>query len=177
METIPKDECQKIGYLQKPHGIQGEVVLQLEPGYAASVEEEPIFFLEIDGLLVPYFLQAEGIRFRSNETALLHFDWIEDDIQARKICGLSVYLKQEDILIEDAELSLHALVGYQLFDTKIGLIGSVERVDDYSGNLIFQLKYKGQEILIPFNEDFLVRIDEEKQEIELECPQGIFDLN
>ena len=97
METIPKDECQKIGYLQKPHGIQGEVVLQLEPGYAASVEEEPIFFLEIDGLLVPYFLQAKGVRFRSSETVLLHFDWIEDDIQARKICGLSVYLKQEDM--------------------------------------------------------------------------------
>ena len=68
-------------------------------------------------------------------------------------------------------------MGYQLFDTKIGLIGSIEQVNDYAGNLIFQLTYKGQEILIPFNEDFLVRIDEKKQEIELECPQGIFDLN
>ncbi len=177
METIPKNDCLKVGYLQKPHGIKGEVVLNFEPEFANSLEEEPALFLEIDGLLVPYFLKPEGIRFRSGETALLHFDWIEDENMARQICGNSVYIKKEDWLDDEEELPLHMLVGFQLYDTTLGLIGPIEQVDDYAGNLIFQVTYKNQEVLIPFNEDFLIRFDEANREIELKCPEGIFDLD
>ena len=176
METIPKVDCLKIGYLQKPHGIKGEVVLQFEPEYEASLDEMPTLFLEIDGLLVPFFLQSEGLRFRSGETALLLFDWIENEEQARKICGTSVYISRKDWIDEAEELSLHALVGYTLFDTEKGKIGSILHVDDYTGNLILTVKHGDEEILIPFNEDFLTRFDEEKREMELQCPDGIFDL-
>lgn len=177
METIPKNECRKIGYLQKPHGVQGDIILQIEKGLASSVEEEPTLFLEIDGLLVPFFLRPQGIKFRSDDSAVIHFDWIDNEYQARNVCGLSVYIKNEDILEEDAEISIHSLVGYNLFDSKLGFIGTIEQVDDYTGNLIFQLTYKGQELLIPFSEDFLVRFDKNKKEIELNCPDGIFNLN
>ena len=94
METIPHNDCLKIGYLQKPHGVRGEVVLQFQPEFGASLEEEPMLFLEIDGLLVPYFPDTEGIRFRTDETALLKFQWIETESQAKKICGFQVYMKK-----------------------------------------------------------------------------------
>lgn len=176
METIPKAKCLKIGYLQKPHGIKGEAVLQFEPEYEASLDEMPLLFLEIDGLLVPFFMQEEGLRFRSSETALIHFDWIDDEEQARKICGSSVYILEEDWINESEELSLHMLVGYTLFDTEKGKIGPIAQVDDYAGNLILTVTYHDQEVLVPFNEDFLTRFDEEKREMELQCPEGIFDL-
>ncbi|MFV0376214.1 MAG: ribosome maturation factor RimM [Mangrovibacterium sp.] len=176
METIPKPDCLKIGYLQKPHGIKGEIVLQFEPEYEASLDEMPTLFLEIDGLLVPFFLRDEGLRFRSGETALLHFDWVDDEQQARKLCGNSVYILKEDWLDEEEELPLHALVGYTLFDTDKGKIGSIVQVDDYAGNLILSVDYMGQEVLIPFNEDFLIRFDENHKELELDCPDGLFDL-
>ncbi|PTN10558.1 ribosome maturation factor RimM [Mangrovibacterium marinum] len=176
METIPKDDCIKIGYLQKPHGIKGEVTLQLEAGYDLSLEEMPTIFLEIDGLLVPFFLREEGLRFRSAETALLHFDWIDNEEQARKICGTSVYIAREDFIADQEDLSLHQLVGYTLFDSNKGRIGKILQVDDYAGNLLFTVEYGQQEVMIPFSEDFLTRFDEEACEIEMECPEGIFDL-
>lgn len=176
METIPKSDCLKIGYLQKPHGVKGEIVLVFEPEFEASLEKEPLFFLEIDGLLVPFFLKPDGLRFRSGEAALLHFDWVEDESQAQKLCGCSVFIKKEDWDANQEELPLHMLAGYQLFDSQRGLIGPIEQVDDYAGNLIFQVHFHGQEVLIPFNEDFLIRFDEKKREIELQCPDGIFDL-
>lgn len=176
METIPKANCLKIGYLQKPHGIKGEIVLQFEPEYEASLDEMPTLFLEIDGLLVPFFLQEEGLRFRSAETALLHFDWIEDEEQARKICGNSVYILKDDWVNETEELPLHTLVGYTLFDSEKGKIGTITQVDDYSGNLILTVAYNAQEVLVPFSEDFLTRFDEDARELEMQCPEGIFDL-
>lgn len=176
METIPKSDCLKIGYLQKPHGVKGEIALQFEPEYEASLDEMPTLFLEIDGLLVPFFLREEGLRFRSSETALLHFDWVDDEQQARKLCGSSVFIQKDDYLNEEEELPLHALIGYTLFDTEKGKIGPITQVDDYSGNLILSVDYNGKEVLIPFSEDFLTRFDEDKQEIEFDCPEGLFDL-
>ncbi|WP_163716000.1 ribosome maturation factor RimM [Mangrovibacterium lignilyticum] len=176
METIPKVDCQKIGYLQKPHGIKGEVVLQFEPEYEESLDEMPTLFLEIDGLLVPFFIQDEGLRFRSGESALVLFDWIDSEEQARKICGCSVYILKDDLILDNNELGLHMLVGYTLYDSEKGKIGPVVQVDDYAGNLILTVTYNKQEVLVPFSEDFLTRFDEDKKEMELQCPEGIFDL-
>jgi len=175
MESIPKQDCRKIGYFQKPHGIKGELVLQMEEDFTESLEEYPTVFVEIDGLLVPFFIAENGLRSRSSESALLRFDWIENEDQARKLCGSSVYLKNEDIIWEEEDISLHQLVGYTLFDSIIGTIGKILQVDDYSGNLLLTVEFKEREVLVPFNEDFLIRFDEEKREIELQCPEGIFE--
>ncbi len=176
METIPKADCLKIGYLQKPHGIKGEIALQFEPEYEASIDEMPTLFLEIDGLLVPYFLRDEGLRFRSSETALVHFDWVDDEDQARKLTGLSVYILKDDYINEGEEVSLHQLVGYTLFDSTVGKIGPITQVDDYSGNLIITVQFGNNEVLVPLSNDFLTRLDEDAREIEMDCPEGIFDL-
>jgi 16S rRNA processing protein RimM len=177
METIPQNDCLKIGYLKKPHGVKGEVVLQFQPEFGASLEEEPGLFLKIDGLLVPYFPDKQGIRFRSGETALLKLQWIDDGSQAKEICGLEVYIKKEDWISEEDLDPLHDLIGFKLIDHKLGFIGPIENIMDYGGNLVIQLTYQGREILIPFNKDFLIRFDEDKRELEMQCPEGIFDLN
>ncbi len=177
METIPKNECLKIGYLQKPYGVKGAVILQFEPEYMDSLSEEPVLFLEIGGLLVPWFLSPEGVRFRSAESALLQFDWVENEQQARQICGSSIYIKKEDWLHDKEHVFLHHLEGFVLIDKNIGVIGPIEKIEDYAGNLLFQVTYKGSETLVPFNEDFLVRFDEDKKEIVLNCPEGIFQVN
>lgn len=175
METIPHQDCLKTGFLQKPHGVNGEVVFQFDPAYAASLESEPVLFLEIDQLLVPWF--PEAIRFRTDESALLKLKWIDSELQAREVCGLSVFIKKEDLIADDDSMPLHELVGFSFFDRELGLIGPIEDVADYGGNLILQLTFRGKEVLIPFSEDFLVRFDEEKREMEMDCPDGIFDLN
>ncbi|MGQ8337248.1 ribosome maturation factor RimM [Sunxiuqinia sp. A32] len=175
MESIPKNDCQKIGYLQKPHGVRGEMVLQLEDDYTESLEAYPTIFLEIDGLLVPFFLTKDGIRSRSAEAVLVKLDWIDSEEIARKFCGSSAYLLNSDLIFEEDEMTLHHLIGFTLIDSLKGKIGEIEQVDDYAGNLLLTVHFEGQEVLIPFNEDFLIRFDEDQKEIELQCPDGIFD--
>lgn len=177
METIPRQDCLQIGYLQKPHGVRGEVVLQFSAEFGASLEEEPVLFVELDGLLVPYFPEQQGIRFRSDETALLKLEWIDNESQARQICGQAVYLKKDDWIDEEGTILVYYLIGFKLIDYERGLIGVIEQVEDYGGNLVIQLTYQGREVLIPFSDDFLIRFDEDKREIEMRCPEGIFDLN
>ena len=177
METIPKIDCIKVGYVQKPHGIHGELVIRFDPEYCETLEEYPTLFMEIDNLLVPYFISEEGLRFKSGETVITQLEWVDSDKKAKDLYGLSVYVKQEDVIEFEDELSPNALIGYQLFDETLGLIGEITDVKDFSGNLLLSVEYRGKEALVPINEDFILRFDEDRREIELRIPDGLFDLD
>ena len=166
-----------MGYIQKPHGIHGELVIRLEEEYYETLEECPTLFLEIDDLLVPYFISEEGLRFKSGESVIAKLDWVDTDKKAKDLCGLSVYAAQEDVVLSEDEFSPHLLTGFTLFDVTLGLIGQIADVHDYSGNLLLEVNYQGKETLIPLNEDLIVRLDEEAKEIELAIPDGIFTLD
>ncbi len=177
METIPKNNSVKVGYVQKPHGIHGELVIRFEEEYYETLEEYPALFLEIDNLLVPFFIMDEGLRFKSGESVITKLEWIDSDKKAKELCGLSVYVNEEDVIEFEDEMSPNALIGYKLFDEILGLIGEITEVNDFSGNVLLSVEYQGKEALVPLNEDLIVRLDEENREIELRIPEGLFNLD
>lgn len=177
METVPKSSCQKVGYIHKPHGIHGELVIRFQEEYYETLEEYPTLFLEIDNLLVPYFISEDGLRFKSGESVITRLDWVDSDKKAKDLCGLLVYINEEDVIEMDGEMPPHELIGFQLFDETLGLIGEIDDVHDYAGNLLLSVEYQGKEALIPLNEDLILRVDEELREIELRIPEGLFELD
>jgi 16S rRNA processing protein RimM len=127
--------------------------------------------------LVPFFISEEGLRFKSGEAVIANLEWIDSDKKAKALCGLPVFVDRNDVIEVEDELSPHELAGYRLFDEKLGLIGEINDVHDFSGNLLLSVNYQGKEALVPLNEDLIVRIDEELREIELQIPEGLFDLD
>jgi len=176
METIPKADCQKVGFIRKLHGVHGDLVLEFEPEFEWSVAEAERFFLEIDGLLVPFFLQEEGFRFKSTKTAIVSFNWVETEKYARRLVGCPVFLFSEEIVDEAEEEQNSKYLGFKLVDEKLGEIGTITAVDDFSGNVVFRVEQNKGEVLIPFNEDFMITEDAEKKVITLQLPEGIIDL-
>ncbi len=177
METIPKSNCVKVGFILKPHGIHGELVIRFQEEYYETLEENPTLFLEIDNLLVPYFIADEGLRFKSGESVITQLEWVDTDKKAKDLCGLSVYVDRDNVIEFEDEMSPHALIGYQLFDETLGLIGEITEVNDFSGNVLLSVEYQGKEAMVPLNEDLIVRLDEDLHEIELRIPEGLFDLD
>ncbi len=74
-------------------------------------------------------------------------------------------------------MSPNSLVGYQLFGEELGLIGIINEVHDFAGNLLLSIDYKGKEAMVPLNDDLIVRLDDDKREIELRIAEGLFDLD
>lgn len=177
METIPKSNCVKIGYVHKPHGISGELVIRFQEEYYETLEEYPALFLDIDNLLVPFFIAEEGLRFKSSESVITRLEWIDSDTKAKDLCGRSVFVNREDVIESEDEMSPHALVGYQLLGEDMGPIGEIKEVHDYAGNLLLQVDYRGKEVLVPLNEELIVNIDEDLREIELRIAEGLLDLD
>ena len=156
---IHYDEVYHIGYIQKFRGLQGEVELQFtdDPFDHGTAD---YLVLKIDEILVPFFL--EEYRFKNNETAILKFEDINNDCQAK-----------------NQELSsLKALTGYTLYDEVHGEIGTINMVDDSSYNTLFYVDTptKG-ELILPYHDDFLVDYNIADRTITLALPQGIIDLN
>lgn len=176
METIPKAECRKIGFIRKMHGVHGDLVLEFESEFEWSVVEAERFMLEIDGLLVPFFLKEDGFRFKSTKTAIVSFLWVDTEKYARRLVGCPVFLFQNEIVDEAEEQLVSKFLHFTLVDKKQGEIGEITAADDFSGNLVFQVKYNSEEVLIPFNEDFLISVDEEQKILKLNLPDGLIDM-
>lgn len=175
METIPKSDCEKIGFFRKTHGVHGEVVLEFEEHFEYSVEEAERFFVELEGLLVPFFIADEGLRFRSAKAAIVKFNWVDSEAYAKRLIGQSAWLYKDEIVDEPEEHS-SMLVNFVLIDATLGNIGTIENVDDYSGNIVLTVNHNGNELLVPFNEDMLVAIDEENKTITLNLPEGLTEV-
>jgi 16S rRNA processing protein RimM len=175
METIPKADCEKVGFFKKTHGVFGELVLEFEPQFDITVENADRFFVELDGLLVPFFVFEDGFRFKTENSAIISFDGVDSEKYAKRMVGSSVYLFKNEIIEIADEFFDSELEGYLLIDEILGEIGVIDRVDNYSGNIVFTLNYKGKELLVPFNEDFLTELNKKRKIIKLALPEGLFE--
>lgn len=174
METIPKTDCEKIGFFRKTHGVHGDVVLEFESRFEYSVEEANRYFVEQDGLLVPFFISDDGLRFTSSKSCIVSFDWVSTDKYAKRLIGSSAYLFKEEI-IDEPEEGESMFIGFLLIDEKLGEIGMINQVDDYSGNIVLTVNYRGNELLIPYNDEIAVSADQEQKTITLKLPDGILE--
>jgi len=175
METIPKKNCTRIGYIRKTHGVRGEVTLDFEQQFEFSVEAARRFFIELEGLLVPFYVSENGLRFKSGKTALVSFDWVETESYARRLVGQDVYLFQNEIIENDDEEVTFLYLNYMLKDKSLGNFGIISEAEDYSGNVVLTVLHNGKQILVPFNEDFLISVDEKQKIITLDLPEGLIE--
>lgn len=175
METIPKADCEKVGFIKKTHGVFGEIVLEFETHFEASVENADRFFIELDGLLVPFFVLEDGFRFKTENTAIIIFDGVDSEKYAKRMVGSSVFLFKTEIIVSPDEFTDSELINYLLIDELLGEIGLIGQVDNYSGNIVLTVNFRNKELLVPFNVDFLVHLDKRNKIIKLKLPEGLLD--
>jgi len=165
-----------IGRIAKEFGADGELQINLSSEY--SIEEnikEPVF-VEIDGIPVPLFFKS--FRTRGKDKALAIFEDFESSRKAARFVGLSLFVNQESEEEEEEEgMGLDLFIGFTLIDHDLGRLGTIVDFHDISGNPLFVVDHNGTEILIPVNEDLIVKVSEKKREITFDLPTGLIDLN
>lgn len=132
--------------------------------------------LEIDGILVPFFM--EEYRFRSNELALVKFEDIDSEDRARELTGCDVYFPREHAETDEGRLTWSEIIGYQIINAQSGkALGTISRVDDSTMNVLFDVtKSDGDSMLIPASEELIANIDKKARSITMNLPEGLLNL-
>ena len=168
---IRQEEVYKIGKLGKTHGVKGEISFLFDDDVFDRTDADYLI-LEIDGILVPFFI--EEYRFKTDSNALIKFDGIDTQERARELTGCDVYFRR-DMADEDSEhVSWAELIGYRLIDAASGAeVGTIASVDDSTINILFELE-DGK--LIPASEELITNVDTSKHQIAINLPEGILEL-
>ncbi len=172
---IGEDEVYKIGVLTKTHGVSGELCMAFTDDVFDRVEADYLI-CRMDGILVPFFL--EDYRFRSDTTALVKFEDIDNEEQARRMVGVEVlFPKALAEKCQDDTYSWAYFVGFTIVDRVAGEIGRVEAVDDSTMNVLFNVSTpSGGMLFVPVAEEWIDDIDHAAGKIHMHLPEGLLDL-
>lgn len=177
---ISRDDVIQVGKTLRPHGLKGELSASTE--FDIDFDALRCIVLDIDGILVPFFI--ESWRTKSADVSLLTIDGIDDDTKASALSNKEIYILATDAekagltTDDDDVLYFSELPGFTIMASDGEKIGIVRRVDDSTSNVVLSVETPtGEEVLIPFAEEFVEGIDKQNKLIMLDLPDGILDLN
>ena len=180
---IRKEEVFKIGIINKPHGVKGEVSFTFTDDIFDRVDCDYLILL-LDGILVPFFI--EEYRFRSDNAALVKFEGIDTAEKARSFTNVEVYFPKKYMEEQDEITSWNFFVGFKVYDVHHGDLGEVVDVDDATMNVLFVIEKEGdlvvgkfskegEELLLPAHEEFILDIDKAQKVLTVDIPEGLLD--
>ena len=174
---IDKKDTVEIGKFQKTHAIKGELnaILNLPEEYVTDMHP---LIVEMDGIMVPFY--AESLRPKGATSYLIKLQGIDSQESAQEMVNGIIYAPRSivaDYLDEDIMFDSD-LEGFKVIDLELGEIGKVERIDDATDNILLVVEsIEGNEIFIPFVEDFINEICEDDKIVKTVLPDGLIDLN
>lgn len=167
---IRKEEVFKIGIINKPHGVKGEVSFTFTDDIFDRTDCDYLI-LSLDGILVPFFI--EEYRFRSDDVALVKFEDINDAEHARTLTNVEVFFPKKYMEEQETVSSWNYFIGFRVNDIHHGYLGNIVDVDDSTINVLFAIEKDGEEILLPAHEEFILGLDKAKKELTVDVPDGL----
>jgi len=152
----------QIAKILKSNGTDGGLLIGMRDIEADDINLKEPVFIEFDGLPVPFFIQ--DISPKGTSKAIIHLNDITNLEDAEEIVGRAVYVDSEEENDEEDDF-----MGWTVFDKK-KKVGVVDGFEDIPGNPCLAIG----DILIPLHEDFVVSIDDDKQELYLNLPEGLY---
>ncbi|MFC3196534.1 ribosome maturation factor RimM [Parapedobacter deserti] len=163
-----------IGYISKTRGLKGEIQLFFEFEDYQALELDTLF-LEIDRKLVPFFVNS--VKVLSNRTAYLSLEDVNHIDQAQALVRKKVYLPNSKLPVRDPDdFRMTDLKGFQVFDKTLGELGTIVEVYEYPQQHVASVMYKGNELMFPLNDELIVSIDQGKNRLDVDLPEGLADV-
>lgn len=170
-----KADCFHLGYIAKLHGFKGEVSLFLDVTDPNDYSTLDAVYIDINDQLTPFFV--ESIKLKNGNFAAVRFEGLNDENSAKKILRKDVYLPAQILPeLKGTNFYDHEVVGFKVIDANYGEVGVLEQVVDLPVNPLLQVMNGEKEVLIPFIEGLVTKVDREKKELHVVAPEGLIDL-
>jgi 16S rRNA processing protein RimM len=164
-----------LGRITKLSGYEGAVAVKLEKIFTENIPQMESVFLEIDGRPVPFFISEQ--EYAGADILKLSFDGYNSIEKVSEFTGCRVFLTgspDSNSKITESQI----LIGYLVIGAGNARIGSISEIISNNGQwLLNVISADRKNILIPFHEHFIIRIDKRKKIVEMDIPEGLLDIN
>lgn len=170
-----RDELSPIGKVVKTYGVQGELLCKTEELSEKLLNKTESVFLEKSGDLVPFFI--ESFNQRGAENIVFKFEDINnvDDaaewMDATILIPLSILGKRRSSVVID-----NTVIGFTIKDEVHGVLGIIESIIPIKDQLILAVEVRGTEVLIPANEETILKIENRKRIVHTSIPVGLLEI-
>ena len=174
-----ENQYEKIGYISRSHGVQGEVLV-IPDIYAPSLFDA-LDLVRIEttrGDLIPARIESVRVQEKNNRLSFfVKFEHVTDRTQAEDIKNFSVFADRkivESLLDADAlPLDLTSFV----IISEGKSIGKVKKMLENPAHPILQVVTDKQEqLLIPLVDEYVADIDEQEKQIQCKNLQQLNDI-
>ena len=171
---MKKEDCFYLGKIAKTHGLKGEVTLKVEADNPSAYLEMKHFFLEINKVLTPFFVEKitpNGDKF------FVQVQDVKTVEQAQNLVGKAVYLPMEMLpKLSGKQFYFHEIVDFTVVDSVKGELGAVSEVLEYPTQAILQIMHGKKEILIPILDHVIQNVDRDRKILTITAPEGLIDM-
>ena len=170
-----KEDCFYLGRIVKKHSFKGEVVIKLDTDEPELYRNMESVFVDLGNNLVPFFIEKSSL---SKGTMLrVKFDDVNTEGEADSIMKSGIYLPL-DLLpkLEGNKFYFHEVIGFKVIDKNHGEVGVIVNINDAAAQPLFEIERDDKEIFIPLIDDFIIKVDRDNKEVQVETPEGLIDL-
>ena len=164
-----------IGQIAKLHGYKGGVSLFLDVTHPEEYMDMESFFIEIDGILTPFFV--ESFKLKNKGFAAVKFQGVDSEQEARSLLKKKVFIPETELReLGESNFYDHEVIGYEVEDVVKGEIGKVTAIADLKQNPLLVIEFKDKEILLPIFDGLIVKVDRKLKRLKVKAPDGLIDL-
>ena len=172
---MTKEECFYLGRIVSKFSFKGEVLIKLDTDEPESYLEMESVFVEYDNNLVPFFIERSSLQ-KSN-LLRVKFEEVDSEEDAEDLMKCDLYLPLNLLPeLDEDQFYFHEVIGFTVEDEIYGTVGTLTGVNDTTTQALFEIEKEGKQILIPMNDQFLVKVDKKNKTIYVKTPEGLIDL-
>lgn len=169
-----KEDCYFLGKITRKHGLSGNVILKLDTDQPEFYNKLESIFVEINGLLVPFFIEksswskndALNILFKNSNEALVE-----------QLIGKNVFLPLSTLpQLSGNKFYYHEVIGFEILEEDGKTCGKIISVNDQTAQHYFILHLADKEIVIPIIKDWILEVNREEKFIKMQLPEGLIDV-
>jgi 16S rRNA processing protein RimM len=164
-----------LGRITKVSGYEGAVTVKLERIFAENIPPMESVFLEIEGRPVPFLISES--EYSGADNLKLRFEGYNSPEKITEFVGCRIFLTAE-LPAGPEKADSQTLIGYNVY-TQDGIeVGPITDIISNNGQwLLNVVASDGKNILIPFHEDLIIKIERRKKIVIMEIPDGLLEIN
>ena len=164
-----------VGRIRRPHGLDGEVSVDVVTDFPERFAPGAAF--EWRGGAPRRLVTLRGAR-PHGKRLLLCFDGVETVEAARSLCGGELCVAEADAHpAAEGFYYFHEVEDFSCVGVAGGRLGTACGLETTpAGPLLTVETEDGREVLVPWTQPIVVRVDRLERRIVLDPPEGLFDL-